>query len=450
MIDIKDTFPSVGMDEWMQRLKKDLKSDDLSALNFKDEVEGITFRAFEHQKSMNTPSMSPGDFPYTRGANPANDNWKNGKSIQVRDEKSANKQALNELMTGIDHLDFELSDTSTNWDLLFEGIEFNFITCSFSVANAAQVEYISSTLIPSYHLSIRMNLDRHDGELYAAVLENLSHQLKKKQAPVLLVDGYALQQTGANCTQELAFMASTAHAYLVDLLDLGLNVDEAAACIHFRTGIGSTYFLEIAKIRSLRHIWSSLIKEYEPVHACSYYCQLTAKTGLLNKSAKDPYTNLLRQTTEVMSAVIGGAQTIIVTPYDAQTEKGISELSDRMATNISLILKEESYFDAVIDPLGGSYAIEKLTEELTNKGWKLFQDIEGMGGMHNFEARELLKVLVQHTRTIRLSEYEEKKRTLIGVTKFPNIQTVENSYIPAWKYLGMDNLIIERDMNYGN
>jgi methylmalonyl-CoA mutase len=177
---------------------------------------------------------------------------------------------------------------------------------------------------------------------------------------------------------------------------------------------------------------------------------LTAKTGLLNKSAKDPYTNLLRQTTEVMSAVIGGAQTIIVTPYDAQTEKGISELSDRMATNISLILKEESYFDAVIDPLGGSYAIEKLTEELTNKGWKLFQDIEGMGGMHNFEARELLKVLVQHTRTIRLSEYEEKKRTLIGVTKFPNIQTVENSYIPAWKYLGMDNLIIERDMNYGN
>ena len=450
MIGIKDTFPSVSMDEWIQRLKKDLKADDLSVLHFNDEVEGISFRAFEHSESVITNSINPGDFPYTRGANPSGENWKNGKTILVENEKSANQQALNALMTGIDHLDFELSDKDINWNQLFEGVEFNYITCSFTVSNSQQLDYLLTELIPRYPLVIRINLDRHNGELYASENKRITEKLKQKQAPIYLSDGYALQQTGANCTQELAFMASTAHSYLVDLLDSGLSIDEAAACIHFRAGIGSNYFIEIAKMRALRHIWSSILKEYQPQHACSYVCQLSAKTGLLNKSAKDPYTNLLRQTTEVMSAVLGGAQTIVVTPYDINTQADPTELADRMAQNISLILKEESYFHAVLDPLGGSYSLEKLTEELAQKGWKLFQDLEGMAGLRDCEARELLKVLVQNTRDIRLTEYEDKKRTLIGVTKFPNIQTIENSYLYSGNYLGMDNLIIERDMNYGN
>jgi methylmalonyl-CoA mutase len=450
MIGIKETFPAVGLDEWILRLKKDLKTDDLSALNFKDEIEEITYRGFEHQESVEVASLQPGDFPYMRGANPSNTNWKNGKSILVENEKAANAKALNDLMTGIDHLEFELSDRDVHWDVLLNGIEFQYITCAFTVSNQSQLNYILDNLVATYPLQIRINLDRHKDNLYTVALDSIAERLKEKQAPILLVDGYSLQQTGANCTQELAFMAITAHSYLVDLLDRGLTVDEASACIHFRIGIGTNYFLEIAKMRALRPIWSSIVKEYQPAHACSFTCQMSAKTGLVNKSAKDPYTNLLRQTTEVMSAVLGGAQTIVVTPYDAFTQQGITELSDRMATNIALILKEESYFDAVIDPLGGSYAIEKLTDDLAEKAWSLFQSLEEKGGASSPSALEELLSKVKETGTKRILSYSDKKKTLIGVTKFPNIQMIDNSYLSNGHYLGLDLLIIERDMNYGN
>ena len=122
-------------------------------------------------------------------------------------------------------------------------------------------------------------------------------------------------------------------------------------------------------------LWSNVIAAYSPQHRCSHNVTVHAFITHMNKSVKDPYTNLLRQTTEVMSAVNGGINSVCVLPYDLYTSKGASELAQRMALNMTNILKEESYFDMVCDALGGSYSLENVQDILTDSAWKTFQKI---------------------------------------------------------------------------
>jgi methylmalonyl-CoA mutase len=171
---------------------------------------------------------------------------------------------------------------------------------------------------------------------------------------------------------------------------------------------------------------------------------VTAKIGFLNKSLKDPYTNLLRQTTEVMSAAMGGASQVLCFPYDTASSKGSSEFSQRMATNISLILKEESYLNQVLDAVGGSYAIEQLTEMLADKAWTLFQEIEKQGGL---KSSDLMRKIEQ-TAQKRVELYKSKQKTLIGINKFPNPDTFDLQWkINNSTYFGLKQLILENEIN---
>ena len=185
-----------------------------------------------------------------------------------------------------------------------------------------------------------------------------------------------------------------------------------------------------------------MARSYSPEHRCNETAQITSKTGFLNKSLQDPYTNLLRQTTEVMSAVLGGANHIINQAYDKNSTVGASDLAERMATNISLILKEESYLEKVLDAVGGSYAIESLTENLADKAWSLFQEIENSGNLNT------LLEQIKTTASKRVELHREKKKTLIGITKFPN----PDASNLKWKtselaYFGLNSLIIEKEIN---
>ena len=184
-------------------------------------------------------------------------------------------------------------------------------------------------------------------------------------------------------------------------MDRGLTIDEAAACLHFNVGVGSNYFYEIAKIRAIRILWSKIIETYGVSHACSYNTRITGIVGFTNKSLKDPYTNLLRQTTEAMSLAFAGVHAICVLPYDQASEKGATSLSTRMAVNIPLILQEESYLDKVIDPLSGSYTIEYLTNEIAEKAWNSFQEIENEGGIGAENAQNSLKTTISEKAQLR-------------------------------------------------
>ena len=189
-------------------------------------------------------------------------------------------------------------------------------------------------------------------------------------------------------------------------------------------------------------MWSKLIQAYSPKNQRSFDCNITAIIGHVNKSLRDPYTNLLRQTTEVMSA-LNGANAILVLPYDFYSDEGPSSLAKRMAINLALLLQEEAYLDKVIDPIGGSYSIETLTELIGEKSWNTFQGIEKNGGLFEQNALNVFAELIMKKQNQRVEAFSSGKTTRIGINDYED----PNEKVANWKevdsYLGMKPLILD-------
>jgi methylmalonyl-CoA mutase len=447
MIGLKKEFAPSSLTEWVEQLKKDLKGDEFSKLERNDLIEELAYPTFAHQESREISEQTPGKFPFTRGLKTKDNNWNNGSYLHVGNESSANKKALEVLMKGADLLIFDVgSIKSVDWKTLLNGIELQYIQSQFLISSHEHYKSLRSFLngeIPSY---ITLNIDTIGQETDPLLTNKLIEDLKNRQFASLYVDGASIQQTGATTWQEIGFCLSSGHEYLSKLIENGLSIDEAAACIHFSIGTGSNYFYEIAKIRALKQLWAALIKQYNPQHNCSYNCRITAHSGFMNKSLIDPYTNLLRQSTEAMSAASGGVDAIVIHPYDSCSVHGASALAERMALNISLILKEESYFDAVIDPLGGSYAMEELTDLIAEKGWSCFRKLEELGGMSSSAAIDDLCKSISVKAEMRIEEMRSGKKILIGINKFDNPAPEKNTFKELSSYLGLPKLILEQTL----
>ena len=201
--------------------------------------------------------------------------------------------------------------------------------------------------------------------------------------------------------------------------------------------------LEIAKFRTFHLLWDKLTTVYQS----SIKTTITAKTGFVNKSLNDPYTNILRQTTESLAAVLGGVDQLIIEPYDTLSSTGSSSFTERMAINISLILKEESEINQLVDPLNGSLSIEKLTQTLADSTWKLFQQLEKLGGSEALEVEEYLKNEIERIRNSRIAQINDKRQLLVGVNQYFNPEQTNIT----WKkdvgtFLGMEFLILEKEL----
>ncbi|MCE3296592.1 MAG: Methylmalonyl-CoA mutase [Crocinitomicaceae bacterium] len=438
-----EQFPKSGKQEWVDLLTKELKGADFeSALIKTDPIEELSYPSFFHNDDVAVPAEVPGKFPYRRGFfNKLND-WSVAGEVVVENEKTANAKALDILMKGSTALLFDLEKTQKpNLEILFKDIELQYITVYFKTRNRETIAALNAyfethpageILLAFNPLAQSSKLEQNDLFTNAkAVFRNFE------------VDAYSIQQSGANCAQEIAFALSLGHEYLAQQLENGRNSDDALLNIHFTFGIGSAYLFEIAKLRAFRMLWAKIARSYKPEHSCNETASITSKTGFLNKSLQDPHTNLLRQTTEVMSAVLGGANHIINQPYDKLSMDGPSENAERMATNISLILKEESYLEQVLDACGGSYAIESLTESLADKAWDLFREIEKHGGLFNSD----LFQQIRKTAEKRIAAYQNKQKTLIGVNKFPNPDTSGLQWKETQEmYFGLPAKILEQEL----
>ena len=430
-------FPNVSLQEWKDQIAKDLKGKGLSLLDFHDPIEAIDYRAFYHKEERTPSQLQPGAFPARRGSKTQNNNWQNGVWIQINSEESANKKALQLLMEGADLLLFDGSHGTFNWKRVLEGIELKHIRTQFKVSSAQEALSILQSV---------GNVKNHISFCFDALTTRLDSSLiqamKEEQIASYVVNGFGVQQCGATTWQEIAFCLSAGHEMLLQLMNEGFSIDDASAQIHFHVGVGAIYFNEIAKFRALRELWSKIIDAYNPTHNCSYNCQMTAIVGHTNKSLRDPYTNLLRQTTEAMSAA-SAADAIIVLPYDFYNNKEITELSSRMALNISLLLKEESYMHSVLDATGGSFSVETLTDIIGRKAWEKFQALEKAGGISTKTVLEELKIEINEKRDLRIKALETGTATLIGVNKYPdpNEKSAEWQKVPG--YLGMNAFVAD-------
>lgn len=223
---------------------------------------------------------------------------------------------------------------------------------------------------------------------------------------------------GATAVQELAYSLAIASTYLDKLSEKGVDLEKQASKIGFTMAVGSNYFMEIAKLRVLPWLYNKLVAQFLGKNT-DVFPTLQAKTATINKSQKDSYNNLIRNTLEAMSATIAKADEVLILPFDEPFGK-YDEFSERMAENISHILKHESKLNFVVDISSGAYFVEYLTEQLAQKAWTLFQEIEQAGGFLVYHEKGMLKEAITNVAKEKIKDFQAKKIVQIGVNKYPN------------------------------
>ena len=221
-----------------------------------------------------------------------------------------------------------------------------------------------------------------------------------------------LAEAGGNAVEQLGYALAAGVERLSALAATG-TVDEAARSIEFVYAIGSTYFLEIAKLRAARLIWAQAVAAFSPKDEHSALARIHARTTRLDKSVYDRYTNLLRVTTEALAAAVGGCDKLTVEPFG---------FDQHLAVNVGRILHHEAHVDAVADPAGGSYYVEALTDALARAAWKLFQQVEAAGGYSKAVASGAVAKALETSRAKLQKAVASRYRTLVGVNNYPDLK----------------------------
>ncbi|MBS3806578.1 MAG: methylmalonyl-CoA mutase small subunit [Bacteroidales bacterium] len=448
-LSFRDDFPPTSTEAWEEKIHEDLKGADYQKKLIWRTIEGFSVRPYyrsEDLKHITHLRVHPGQYPWIRSKKDRDNSWWIWQGIDARDDvRQANQKALGVLNRGVDALTFRLDDSKPlekkDLDVLLKGICIPAIQLNFESGSrsAEVVEFLKEKLKqdgtdareckggvdfkPLDELNRKGRLDEKAFDQTAALV-------RQSQGfgdfAVIEVDGSTLHNAGASNVQELGYALAMGNEYLARLTDQGLSVDEIAPRIRFKLGIGPAYFLEMAKLRAARMLWSRLVEAYEPDEESSTQMTIHAETSRWNQTVYDPYVNMLRGTTEAMSAALGGTDSLAVTPYDKPFEKP-TDFAQRMSRNTQIILKEEAYFDKVVDPAGGAYYIENLTQSIAEHAWRLFQDTENNGGyiatFKNGSVQEKIRE-VANQRNLNLAR---RKEALVGVNLYPNAREVMES-----------------------
>ncbi|MFI3262838.1 MAG: methylmalonyl-CoA mutase family protein [Rikenellaceae bacterium] len=439
-------FPPVSTEQWEEAIHKDLKGADYEKKLVWRTQEGFSVRPYyraEDLTKVNHLESKPGEFPYVRGTK-ANNNWLVRQTIVVNCAKEANATALNALMRGADSLNFKITSkefTAEDLDTLLSGIELQAIEVNFegcgigSVARLFMTKVAASTIAKddvkaSFNIDPLVKQLSLKGKICGGAFEKLKSLISEfkefKSVRFITVNGDTFVNSGSTIVQELALSLAVAHDYIVTLMEAGFTIDEAAKAIKFNFAISSNYFMEIAKFRAARLLWANIVEAYNPTKGCAAKMKAHATTSMFNMSVYDPYVNMLRATTEGMSAAISGVSSIEVLPFDA-AYNAPTEFSSRIARNTQLLLKEESHFNQVADAAGGSYYIEKLTQDIADNAWALFKEVEDKGGYTTCFKEGVIQGIIAQSAANRRKAIATRREILLGTNQYPNFtETVTN------------------------
>lgn len=403
-------FNGVNSQQWKDQIVKDLKGIDFNQLVWKTH-QGISVNPFytsEDIKETKTPLFSSHD-------------WDICEQIEVHDEKQANEQALRALKGGASGLVFNIFK-KIDTQLLIKGIELNYIYTQFFISNDALhvlddlEDHYGKTNAHDGVVKCFVNIDplsmlAYFGEWHKDEPTDLSVLKQLKHIPV---NASLYQESGAHAVNELAIALAHLNEY-VHYLSESKTLNSQTILANF--SVGSDFFNEIAKLRAFRKLVHVLQEQYQinlPIH-------LHAQTSLLNKSSLDAYSNMLRTTTEGMSAVIGGCQSLCVLPYNEDFESP-TEFSSRISRNQQHLYKEESYLNKVADIAAGSYYIETLTDQIAEKAWEQFKQIENKGGFIAALKSGFIQQMIEQDAEELLRQVKDGKMILVGVNKYQNPQ----------------------------
>ena len=251
--------------------------------------------------------------------------------------------------------------------------------------------------------------------LVADIIEYTAREMPKFNS--ISISGYHMQEAGSTLVQELAFTLADGREYVRAAIAKGLDVDAFAGRLSFFFAIGMNFFMEAAKLRAARLLWSRIMSEFNPKKAESLMLRTHCQTSGVSLQEQDPYNNIVRTAFEAMSAVLGGTQSLHTNSFDEAIALP-TEFSSRIARNTQLILQHETGITDVVDPLAGSYYVESLTNDLADKAWSLMEHIEAMGGMTKAVASGWPKQQIEEAATRKQAAIDKGEDVIVGVNKY--------------------------------
>ncbi|MFP3907839.1 MAG: methylmalonyl-CoA mutase [Acidimicrobiales bacterium] len=265
------------------------------------------------------------------------------------------------------------------------------------------------------------------------------------------ISGYHMQEAGATADQELAFTIADGMEYVRAAQARGLDVDAFAPRLSFFFAIGMNFFMEVAKLRAARLLWARVMREFGPQNPASLMLRTHCQTSGVSLTEQDPYNNVIRTTIEAMAGVLGGTQSLHTNAFDEAL--GLpTDFSARIARNTQLVIAEETGIPKVVDPLGGSYYIEALTNDLADKAWELIEEVEKLGGMTKAVESGMPKLRIEESSARRQARIDRGEEVVVGVNKYRpenpemvDVLDIDNTDVRRQQIAKLERVRSERD-----
>lgn len=452
-------FPPVSTEEWENLINKDLKGADYEKKLVWKTDEGFKVRPYYRAEDLETIdylNTIPDSYPFTRGDKKDNNKWEVVQEVNESDPETANKMALDALKKGATMITFNAKEINspekmatllTNIDLNRFGIRFNH-SANYENLTTLFIDFLNKEGIdkkivrggidfdPIIYFLKKNNFYRSQEEDLAQINTIFNLTADMPNFHIVNINGLAIHNAGATIVQELGYALAIANEYFAYTTEQGIAIEKMAPKMEISLSIGSNYFMEIAKLRATRLLWATMVEQYQPTCDCFTTLHINSIASSWNKTLYDPYVNMLRSTTEGMSAAIGGTDAMTLKPFDT-VYKGDNEFSGRISRNVQIILKEESFFDKVADPAAGSYYIENLTDTIAEHAWQLFLSVEAAGGILPLIKNGEIKTEIEKSCQKRDMDIATRKSILLGTNQYPNIN--ESMHDKIEKYVDVED-----------
>tara|TARA_B100000029_G_scaffold505406_1_gene586049 strand:+ start:7586 stop:9742 length:2157 start_codon:yes stop_codon:yes gene_type:complete len=455
--------------DWKKLAEKELKQKKISNLNSKtpDGIEIKPLYTFEDLKNLEHVDTFPGLYPYLRGPKATmypNRPWtiRQYAGFSTAEESNAfYKDNIKNGQTGLsvafdlathrgydsDHLKVigdvgkagVAIDTVEDMKILFKGIPLDKMSVSMTM-NGAVLPVLANFIVAGEEQGVSKN--KLSGTIQNDILKEFMVRNTYIYPPVpsmrivsdiieytsknmpkfnsISISGYHMQEAGSTTAQELAFTLADGIEYVKCALSKGLKVDDFAPRLSFFFAIGMDFYMEIAKLRGARLLWSKLMKQFNPKDPRSSMLRTHCQTSGASLTEQDPYNNVVRTTVEAMASVLGGTQSLHTNSFDEALALP-TPFSARIARNTQLILGEETGITKTIDPFGGSYFMEKITNDLVREAEKIIKEINKMGGMVKAVEKGYPKLKIEEAATLKQAKIDKVEEVVVGVNKYhPN------------------------------
>lgn len=491
-----------NLNDWEELAKKETKSDNLSKLMW-DTPEGFTVKPLYTSEDLEKPeniNTMPGLEPFLRGPRAtmyAGRPWTirqyagfstaEESNAFYRKNLAAGQQGLSVAFDLATHRGYDSDhprvvgdvgkagvaiDSVEDMKILFNQIPLQDVSVSMTM-NGAVIPIMANYIIAAEEQGV--SKDKLSGtiqndilkefmvrntyiyppkpsmRIISDIIEYTSKYMPKFNS--ISISGYHIQEAGANCALELAFTLADGLEYIRAAISKGLNIDKFAPRLSFFFAIGMNFFMEVSKLRAARLLWSRMVKEFNPQNPNSMALRTHCQTSGWSLTEQDPYNNVIRTTIEAMAAVLGGTQSLHTNALDEAIALP-TEFSARIARNTQIIIQEESNICNVVDPMGGSYYVESLTNALADKAWEIIQEVEKLGGMTKAIETGMPKLRIEESAARKQARIDAGLDVIVGVNKYKlakesdvEILEIDNTAVRESQIRGLNKIKSERDNN---